>query len=224
MQHDFKIVNHDTDSILIAKPDGSAFSKEEKLILLAEINSLMPEKIRWADDGGYDTVVVVKSKNYVLKSGNKIKIKGSALKATMKEPALKQFINEIIQLLLADKKDEIPFLYSAYVSKIMNIRDISEWSFKKTLTKSIINPKRSNESRITSAIEGSEYNEGDKLSLFFKTETEYCLAENFTGEYCRRTLLNKLYKTLCIFETIIDITPVANYGNKRPFKVLTEIK
>ena len=101
--HDFKIANLDTDSISFSKQDGSVFSKQEQTCLLEELNSLFPPTIRWEHDGIFSRVVVIKAKNYILKSeSGKVKIKGSALKATGREPALKEFINKVIDSYLKD--------------------------------------------------------------------------------------------------------------------------
>lgn len=73
------IVNCDTDSIMISKHDGANWSKEEQEKFLQELNAQFPEKIRFEHDGYYDSVVVIKSKNYALlpEGSNKIKTKGS---------------------------------------------------------------------------------------------------------------------------------------------------
>ena len=99
--HDFKLVNADTDSISVAKADESFYTKQERVELIKELNSVFPDRIRFEDDGYYTTLGVFGAKNYVLQSEDgQIKYKGSAIKATGKEKALQEFIKKVIDILL----------------------------------------------------------------------------------------------------------------------------
>lgn len=217
--HNFVIVNGDTDSISFKKPDEKPFTDEECSAILNELNSFMPAQVRWEADGAnkgrYRRFIVLKAKNYILDDGKKIKIKGSALKATMKEPALQEFIQKVVDLLLKDRKDRIFDLYKSYASQIVSLSSIDAWCFRKTITKSILNPERTNESRVLDALKGTTYSEGDRVWLFFRTDEEYCLRENFDGTYCKLTLLGKLYDTVCIFSNLLDVDLFPNYSLKR---------
>lgn len=220
--NNFIIVNADTDSISISKPDGSEFTADRDK-LLSSINSLFPEKIRFEDDGFYKKIIVVKAKNYILWDGNKLKYKGSALKASTKEPALKEFIKKVIDSILEDKKD-YNNIYSQYVKEIMNIRNIKRWVTRKTLTDKVFAPKRTNEQKVLDAIEGTEYNEGDRAYFYFKEDGTLSLAEHFDGKYNREKLLEKLYKTGQVFETILDVEKIfPNYKLKRNADALKRI-
>jgi hypothetical protein len=216
MSHNFLICNADTDSIAFKKPDEKPFTPEERQELLNDINLLMPELIRWEDDSFYKKFIVVGSKNYVLQDpkGN-VKLKGSGLKATTKEKALRRFIKEVIDLLLKDRKDHIYCIYTKYAHEILSLKDISDWCSKKTVTKAVLGAERTNEKRVLEALRGSDFNEGDKVYMFFKTPEELCLRENFSGEYDVDTLLGKLYDTLSIFDKIIDIDCFPNFSLKR---------
>src|SRR5271165_328080 len=103
MSHNFKIANGDTDSISFCKDTGETFSEEEQHILLEELNSLFPPSIHWEHDGIFERVLVLKSKNYVLLNNGKLKIKGSAIKAPLKEPALKEFIKIVLDSMLFER-------------------------------------------------------------------------------------------------------------------------
>lgn len=227
----------DTDSLGFKKPDEKPFTDDECDELLKELNSLMPTLIKWEADnknkGRYKKFIIIKRKNYLLDDGKEIVVKGSGLKATMKEPALRKFIGEVLELLRTDRKDQIYALYQDYVFKIMAIgisslsapnkpptSNIADWCFKKTITKSVLSPERANEARVLKALEGTSLNEGDRALLFFKTEEEYSLLEKFDGTYCKKTLLSKLYKTLLIFSTVIDTDLFPNYSLVRNMKSL----
>lgn len=211
--HNFIVVGADTDGIAFKKPDEKPFTPEERNCLIEELNSYMDELIRWEDDGVMLKQLVIKTKNYVLQDENgKIKTKGSALKATTKEKALKRFIDEVVKILLSDKKDRIYSLYMKYAKEILALTDMTDWCVKKTVTKAVLGAARTNESRVLDALDQSEINEGDKVYLFNKTKTELCQLENFDGGYCIDTLLKKLYGTLSIFETVIDIDLFPNFS------------
>lgn len=215
----YKIVNADTDSISYTpgKRNDEQFEKD-----LASLNAFYPERIKWEDDGYYKTVIVAKAKNYVLEDedGN-VKIKGSGLKGTMKERALQEFMGEIIRLLLKGRKDHIMHTYLTYVSKINTLVTIDEWCFKKTVTKSVLEPERTNEDRVKDALDLETVSEGDKVYLFFKTPTELCLREEFDGTYDADKLYKKLFDTLCVFETLIDVDVFPNFALKRNKELLS---
>jgi DNA polymerase I len=213
----FTLVNLDTDSISYEPTNGTINDH------LTELNSLMPKGIVWEDDGVYDAVLVIKAKNYALKSGGKIKIKGSGLKATMKEPILASFLSYAIALLLDDRGSELPDIYHSIVRQIDIIYDITPWCSKKTITKSVLNPERTTEARILEAIKGEQVQEGDKIRVFFETPSKLCLDKNFTGVYCKDTLYRKLFDTVKILSTVVDIHDFPNYKLKKNKKTLESL-
>lgn len=224
---DFLIVNADTDSISFCKLDHEEFTKEEQVTLLKELNSNYPDRIRFEHDGMFKTILIVKAKNYVLVSEDgKVKTKGSALKATNKEIALKEFINEAISLLLVKNIDGLVPLYNKYVLEINEVKDITRWSSKKTVTNKILNPERTNELKVKEALENEEsIQEGDKHRFYFKIDNSLSLDTNFNGDYNKDKLFEKLFKTAMVFETVIpNIKEVfLNYKLKRSKKVLEEL-
>lgn len=221
--YNFVLVNCDTDSISICKPDGSAFSEEEDTRLLKELNELFPEKIKWEDDGTYDTVIVLKAKNYILKEkGKPPKYKGSALKATLKEERLKDFIKDIIVELGTGRCNYLQVYYN-YVREIHKITDISKWVTKKTVTEAILTNERANEAKVREAFKGKEIAPGDKIYTFFKSDGSVCLKEDFDGDYSVDALLQKLYATVEIFENVIPMDQFPNFKLKRNKKLLQEI-
>lgn len=203
MQHNFIIGPTDTDSISFCKSDFAPFSKEELKKLLSELNAISPDKIVWDDDGYYKTVIALKAKNYILqKFDGTVTYKGSGVKATMKEIALREFIKRIIDEIL-NETNNFTEVYNEYVKEIKNIKDISRWSSKKTITPSVLNPKRTTEQKIKDAIAGTEYVEGDKVRMFFLPDETLCLQEKFNGEYHMDKMLNKLHDTAMLFDFIL---------------------
>lgn len=227
-QHNFILGPVDTDSISFTKPDMSPFSEEERNELLAEINALMPEKVKYADDGYYDTCIVIRAKNYILWDGKKLKMKGSALKATTKEPALQEFIKSTIQIILDNREvtdihTKTHDLYQQYVREIMNISDIKRWASKKTITDKILKNERTNEAKVRDALAGSDYTEGDKIFVYFKEDGNLSLVENFNNDHDRSKLLKKLFSTAETFETILPVGELfPNYSLKKQYKILLD--
>lgn len=227
--HDFIIVNCDTDAISFCKKDMSDITKEEFSALVKEINSLLPEKIQLAEDGHYKSMVVIKAKNYITKDLNgKVKIKGSALKATTKPKALQQYIREIINLLLDGRKDEIIDLYHKYIKDIMNLKDITPWCSKKTITAKVLNAERTNEQKVLDAIEDLEdKQEGNKIFVYFREDKSLALATKWNADnpdHDPYKLMESLYKTTEVFETVINLDNFIKYHLKTKRKLLDQIK
>lgn len=222
------LINCDTDSIMIAKSDQGSWSEQEQTVFLEELNAQFPELIKWDHDGVYKTVIVIKAKNYVLYDGNKIKIKGSALKATTKCPALKEFLKEVIQTILDEKYDyqNIYYKYVREISSIQNKEQIHRWSFKKTLTDKVLyDSDRANETKVRDAVENTELIEGDKVWLYYKMDETLSLVDKFDGDYNRTRLYKNLYDTGAIFSTIINTEELfPNFSlKKRNQELLQEI-
>ncbi len=231
-QHDFIIAPSDTDSISFCKKDMAEFSKEELKTLLGEINEQSPDKVLWEDDGYYNRIIALKAKNYVLYDPTKKKklvIKGSALKSSTKCEKLKTYIKQIIDIMVYEELDQVhpklKELYSQYVSEIMNISDIKPWSARKTLSSTMQESERANETKVITALQGSDYREGDRMFLFYKEDGSMCLAEHFKGDYDKPRLLKNLYNTTETFDTILPVKELfKNYALKRNFSALCEGK
>lgn len=219
----YVLVNCDTDSISYCKFDSQEFNESEREQLLTDLNSLYPEKIKFEDDGYYKTVIVLKAKNYVLWDGKKIKTKGSALKATTKEKALKELISETVSYILNGKESELVSLYHKYVKEALNVTDIKRWASRKSITEAVLNPERTNEQKVADALEGQEFQPGDRRYFYFKSDGSLSVVENFDGDYDRYKLIEKIWKTLQVFSTIIDISSFPKYHLKTKRHLLEEI-
>ena len=209
----FSLVNVDTDSFSYSP--GKKLKAEEFEEHISKINSLYKDGIRWEDDGYFKKVLVVKSKNYVLDEGKKLKIKGSALKGVMKEKALQEMLNDVIIALLGKKRDHIFHLYQRYANEIKSIEDINRWTMKKTITKAVLNPERKQEQKILDAVSDIHIQEGDKVRLFSIDGDTLARAEQFDGTYDKNIYFQKLHDTLDIFSTLIDTSLFPNYKTGR---------
>jgi len=187
--YNFRLLNAETDSIFINKPDNSPFSDEEKNKLLKELNDLFPDLINWESDGEYERCIIFKGKNYVLYNKDKTIYKGSALKSSKLEPALKEMQKKMIEALILDKQAELLDIYEFYIKEINEITDIKRWCQKKTWTAKIGNCRghdtmskeekkiagiRKNESDIFDAAANKIMQEGDKLYVYPTIIKENC--------------------------------------------------
>lgn len=219
-----KLVNADTDSITVCKPNQEPFSEEEQKRLLKELNSLFPETISWEDDGYYSKVVVLRAKNYITRDQKgKVKLKGSAIKATTKAPAMKEMIGEIIQSLLDDKTNQQE-IYHKYVKEACKVTDIKRWAVRKTISETTLKSERTNESKIRDAIQGTEIVEGDRCHMYTTPDNKLKLVEQFDGNYHVDKLLKNVYDTIQTFDSVLDCkTMFKNYSlkkNKKDLEVL----
>jgi len=218
--NNFKVIGCDTDSILFCKENESVFTTDEQEQLLGDINSKLPARIKFEHDGIFKRVIILKAKNYILYD-DKLKIKGSALKASTKEKALKDLISDLIWTMI---KEEYKYLdiYKKYVLEALNVQDISRWASKKTVTQAVLNPKRTQEQKILDALQGYEYSEGDKKYFYTKQDDSLGLIEGFNNDHNKEKLLSRIYNTFKIFENVIDMNDIPKYHLKTKKKELME--
>ncbi len=213
----YKIISGDTDALNFCKPDQSPFTPGEQQELIKHLNDMFPG-FTWELDGFFSRQINLAAKNYIMMDEQgKITYKGSSLKSATLEPALKEFLKEIINSLLYDKND-FTEIYNKYVLMIHNITDIKPWCSKKTISDKTLTNDRENEAKIKRAIEGTEYVEGDRVYLFYTEDKELCLAEKFNGNYDKKTLLKKLFKTSGRFwdeTTVLSKDLFLDYSLKR---------
>lgn len=199
----YKIPKGDTDSITLWK-NGNPFTEDEVDKLVAEINSILPEFINFELDAFYDSLVVFKAKNYAYREGAKITTKGSAIKASTKCPALKDYINNVLKNMLYNKPTaESLNLYTKLVHEICNIQEIKRWASRKTLSSTMQDSDRTTELKVMEALKGSNYREGDRFYTFFLPDESLCLVENFSGIYNKKRLLKNLFDTNMVFDGVI---------------------
>lgn len=223
-KYDFQIVNGDTDSISFCKRDGKPFTPEEQKAILEDFNSVLPKRVKLANDGYFHKFIVLKAKNYILYDGKKIKLKGSSLKSGTKEQALKDFTQEIIDCIVHDRP-VYKEVYDKYCREALKIKDIKRWTSRKTLTRKTYESVRQNEQKIIQAIQGSEYVEGDRVWLYFLPDGTLRLAEQFDGYYDEMVMLKKLFNASKVFANVLATDVYfPNYTLKRNRPLLESLK
>lgn len=176
--HKFQLVNVDTDAISFCNEDMSPISHEVFEGYLDEINDFLPELIEMENDGEFESFVVVKAKNYVMryfdpkKDKLVVKKKGGSLLDSKKEPAMLLMVDEICRSLLNGVNyTELQEIYLRYITESVNVKDIKRWCQKKTITKAVLdcetNPDaRLQERKLWDVMQGKGLSEGDKIYVY----------------------------------------------------------
>lgn len=219
--HNFTIGVVDTDSISFCKYNGAPFSTEELDELFKEINDMSPEFIEWEEDGGdrglYKSCLALKAKNYVLYDGNKKIVKGSAFKTSSKEPAMKELMTRVVDAVLNDKQEELLVIYNSYIKEAINVKDISRWSQKKSVTEAILKcrgyEKYTKEQLEKKEIRKNETNPWDAVKmeeLIQQGDKFYTYPAILASE------IQKIEKTLKSGEVKVKEKTIYSYGLRQP--------
>lgn len=246
----YQISNCDTDSISFTI--GRDLTKEDRKLILDDLNSQFPSGIRFADDGYFKRVCILKTKNYILwdADADEMIIKGSGLKDQKKEPALREMMNRFIDALINKNEKELDNIYKAYIKEALNPKDIKRWSSKKTVTKALLkcanDPNARKNERIPylaiKDIQGIQ--EGDKVYLYpnivkldvstkqlkngkiketVVKETALKVAEQWTGDHDSEKLIERVVKTVDIFSGVVDGSQFIDYTLKKNKPLLDEV-
>jgi len=121
------------------------------------------------------------------------------------------------------KEQKLIELYNQYVKEICDLKDISRWVSKKTVTSKVLNPERANEQNVLDAIDEDEVQEGDKVYLFFTKDGKLKQQDQWNSDHDVDRLLEKLHKTILTFSTILDKEKFPNYKLKKNKKALEEL-
>jgi DNA polymerase elongation subunit (family B) len=109
-----KVIEIDTDGIYFQPPVGVSVE-----VLDAGMRDVLPDGIEVDFDKKYAAMFSYKAKNYaLLDECGKVTLKGAALKSRGMEPFLRDFLVELIGLLLAERPDALPALHARYVGEI----------------------------------------------------------------------------------------------------------
>jgi DNA polymerase I len=162
----YLITNCDTDSI--SYTDNKVITNEQFEKEIEELNSLFPKQIKWTNDGMFDKFIVLAAKNYIMKVGDKIKLKGSSLVDSKKETGLRSLLKEYIDSLLTYDINypKLVDIFHKYIKEANNIQDINRWTVKKTVTKKVLTGERTNETKVMDALKGQTLQEGDKIWVY----------------------------------------------------------
>jgi DNA polymerase I len=168
-------VELDTDGIYFVPPHGIT-TWEEAEALVNRLSESLPQGIDVEMDGLYRAMLSYKMKNYaLLHNDGTVLIRGSALRSRGMEKYLRDFLSDMIKLLLEDRAHDVQNLINNYASQIENHEiDISHLAKTETLSDSletyeqkIKNKKRNPAAAYELALKvGRDYRAGDQVSYY----------------------------------------------------------
>ena len=113
------ILEADTDGIYLSSE--AYFARPDEL--LAKVERLLPEGIDLEYDGSYAAMWCYKAKNYALREGDRVILKGSALRSRGIEPFLKELTGRLIRFLLG-LEAESPAVWLARLREQLAAREL----------------------------------------------------------------------------------------------------
>ncbi len=168
-------VEIDTDGIYFIPAENIKGAEDEEK-LISELSQFLPKGIEVEFDGKYRAMFSYKMKNYALLDyKGKLSIKGSGLKSRGLEKFQRQFLREMINLMLTGEFGEVEKLYREYIKKIRgHAFDVELLSKTETLSDSldsyrqkVVLKKRNQSAPYELAIKsGRNYQAGDQISYY----------------------------------------------------------
>ena len=111
-------VEVDTDGIYFKPPEACATEEAERA-LVGRVSQAFPEGIEVELDGRYRSMLAYKIKNYALQDyDGRIIIKGSGLRSRGLEPYMREFMRDLIELLLTGNAGKVEQLFDQYVARL----------------------------------------------------------------------------------------------------------
>lgn len=143
-----------------------------------------------------------------------------------------------------EKVNKIIDIYKQYIIEANNIKDINRWTTKKSVSKAVLNPTRTNEQKVLDAVKHKNPREGDKFWLYtaldgmkqaiakgekvFLKSGEPKMVENrilkcedeWSGDEDKVHYTKRVYMTLSILENLLDLDKFVKYHNKGNQKLI----
>lgn len=167
-----RVIEMDTDGVYFVPPAGVADTVE----FLGQIQQTLPDGIEVDLDSTYAAMFGYKSKNYALLGHDgAISITGAALKSRGIEPFQRNYIRELITLLLKGKGDEAGALYERFKEDLIGHRfPLADLAKREVLSTSPATYKEKLDegtARRSAAYElviasGREYRQGDTVAFY----------------------------------------------------------
>ncbi|MBC8141022.1 MAG: DNA polymerase [Armatimonadetes bacterium] len=184
------VIEIDTDGVYFQMPEGAEPNTDEAFV--EAVGTTMPEGIRLAFDGRYAVMLSLKAKNYVLVGydGKKV-FKGSSLRSRADEKFGRSFLNAAVDLLLADKKEDLAHCYAELFAKIENRElGIEQIARRERVTENTF--KSEARKRNAEAMKGLQV--GDYAVLYQREDKSLALAADYDNDEDIEYYQTKLYK------------------------------
>jgi DNA polymerase elongation subunit (family B) len=215
---DYQLCNIDTDALSFCKPNGAPFSREEYESVQSYLNKIM--YCNWEEDGTFDSFIVLKAKNYVMRTGNYIKFKGSSITDSKKEKRLTRLLKDCLES-LSHGRDEIVKLYEDCVNDLIYNFKIEEWSTKKSITSAVLTNDRTNERVVREAFNGRTFTEGNKIFVYY-AQDKLKMSDDYDGTVNLKHYLGRIYDTMSIMENVIEMDLIKKYYTNKLMKGLLD--
>ena len=187
------VIEVDTDGVYFVPPP-EVEGEPAEMAYVEQIGKVLPEGIRLAHDGRYQTMVSLKIKNYALLTydGRKV-VRGAALRSRADEPFGREFLGRALDALLAGNVEALGELYCAARDKLLNGEiPISQ----------LARPERFSErslaisaNRLTpQALRVARERLGMRLSVYDREDGAIALASNYNEDEDRWRYVEKLHR------------------------------
>ncbi|MFQ5683580.1 MAG: DNA polymerase domain-containing protein [Candidatus Binatia bacterium] len=174
------IIEVDTDGIYFVPPEGVKTKTDEEE-LIQQLDNTLPQGIELELDGRYPAMLSYKMKNYaLLDEKERLIIRGSSLRSRGLELFQRQWMKEMLVLILKGEKNKVPSLYQRYLDDLEHHRmDISLLMKTETLRDSLetyqlkVKEKKRNAAAPYEIALRSErpYQPGDQISYYVTGNT-----------------------------------------------------
>jgi DNA polymerase elongation subunit (family B) len=186
-----KVIEIDTDGVYFVPPE-SIVGEEAERAYVAEIGSALPEGIRLAFDGRFQTMLSVKTKNYVLVTydGRKI-FKGASLRSRADERYGRRFLARMVDCLLNHDLEGIGAHYAERIEDLLRRRvPIEDLARRERITENTFQSEQ--KGRLAKIAQGIPV--GEFLMVYEKSNGELGRLEDYAQDENTRYYMEKLYK------------------------------
>ncbi len=190
-----RIIEIDTDGVYFV-PDESIAGEEAERAYIERIGSTLPEGIRLAFDGRFQTMVSLKTKNYVLHGyDGKKTFKGASLRSRADEPFGREFIAAAVDLLLERRLDDLADLYARLIEDILNHQVPIE---KLARRERVTDKTFQSSAKVRSAAVAANTAVGDYITVYERADGTLAKLEQYAPESENvGYYMDKLYKFAC---------------------------
>jgi len=129
-ENDAQVIEVDTDGIYFVPPPSIGTEADEER-WIAALAAILPSGIELELDGRYPSMFSYKMKNYaLLDDRGRLHIKGSGLRSRGLEPFQREWLEQMLTLLLKDEREQIHQLYARFIQDIEQHRKNIFWLAK----------------------------------------------------------------------------------------------
>ncbi len=210
------VIEIDTDGVYFVPPTDVTGEEAERRFV-SEIGKGLPEGIRLAFDGRYQTMVSVKTKNYVLLDyeGERT-FKGASLRSRADEPYGREFLAQAVDCLMAGETERLRQLYLSTVKALQEHRiPVEKLARRERITEKVFSSTA--RERLAPLAQGMSV--GDYITVYERADGTLGRLEDYQpGDESVSYYLDKLYKFAARLQDVIgprfdELFPRPRNGN-----------